>query len=342
MINHVNSVFVCNDKAATLAVKTDLEGFATKAEAEALKGKLIMFDVDKNDTTIDATTRRFKIGSFDGTYSQIVKGDDATVKFVPNVRWSNLIQAKDIMTVSQLTYKENTQDEVSIDFTGLMAKAPFNGGNVSVTLRIQYKDMPTRYRQWSESYNYLIGGDESDEDVAKKFAAMINKEHKRQRVYASAEAGKLTLKGMEYDDPKIYDQGYDNMVRFNAVIYYANPQADGITFHNKYELPVVIEKKAGERYAADSVIVRTREIEAWDYMGVLHRDKWYDPTPVVMSNLSVNYDALTIEFENEYHAADDIRRHTKESVEIYMQTGGTVLNGIKAAVEAAAGQTSAE
>lgn len=330
MINHVNTVLVSNDKSLALLSTADTlkTGLATAAAVKALKGQLVTLDVDSNALTITDATKRFKIGMLDGT-SYAKDG-----KYVPNVRWSNIIQTSAIMSVNAGEFKANTPEQVDIDFTGVMAKAPFSEGNVSMTLRIQYKDMPTRYRQWSESYNYLIEGTESDAELAEAFAKMINKEVRRQRVSAVASEGKLTLKGLEYDDPKVFDQGYDNMVRFNAVVYYANPQADGITFHNKYQVPFTneIKKTEGERYAADAVIVRTREIEAWDYMGVLHRCCWYDPTPAVETDLSKQYDYLVIEFENEYHAADDIRRHTKEAVEIYAETGSTGLAAIKTAL----------
>lgn len=336
MINHVNTVLVSSDKSLELLASADTlkTGLDTAAAVKALKGQLVTLNVDNNTLDIK-TAKRFKLGMLDGTYYKNKKG-----KFVPNVHWSNIIQSSAVMSIADDKWAtdKTSQEKVVITFTGVMAKAPFSEGNVSMTLRIQYKDMPTRYRQWSESYNLLLDGSiENDTDLAQAFADMINKEEKRQRVYASASEGVLTLEGMEYDDPKIYDQGYDNMVRFNAVVYYANPQADGITFHNKYQVPFDTEivKTEGKRYAADAAIVRTREIEAWDYSGVLHRCCWYDPTPEVHTDLSKNYDYLVIEFENEYHAADDIRRHTKEAVEIYAENGNATLATIKSDIEAA-------
>lgn len=334
MINHVNTVLVSSNKALELLsdAATLKTGLATAAAVKALKGQLVTLDVDSNALSISATTKRFKIGMLDGTY---YKKDG---KFVPNVRWSNIIQSGAVMSIAEGKYKANTPEKVVITFTGVMAQAPFSDGNVSMTLRIQYKDMPTRYRQWSESYNLLLDSSiTTDAELAEAFAKMINKEEKRQRVTATASEGVLTLEGMEYDDPKLYDQGYDNMVRFNTVVYYANPQADGIMFHNKYQVPFTtpIQKTEGERYAADAAIVRTREIEAWDYSGVLHRCCWYDPTPEVMTDMSKEYDYLVVEFENEYHAADDIRRHTKEAVEIYAENGNTTLSTIKTNIESA-------
>lgn len=340
MINHVNTVLVSNKNLA-LAGANDLQGYTKQSEVAQHRGQFIVFDPDQNVYDVTADTRRFKIGMFDGTSYTKFNEKSGETKYVPNVRWSNMIQINDVMSINSLTYADNKNEKVTIDFNGVMAKAPFADGNVSITLRIQYKDMPTRYRQWSESYNYLNDGTESDSDLATAFAKLINKEHKRQRVFATVEGTVLTLEGMPYDDPKIYDQGYENTVRFNAVMYYANPQADGITFHNKYTMPVTVKKEEAERYPADSIIVRTREIEAWDYMGVLHRCCWFDPTPAVLTNLENQYGGLTIEFENEYHAADDIRRHTKETVEIYASNDGAavapdeIAGGLKAKIEAA-------
>lgn len=335
MINHVNTVLVSNNTNALEENGEALKGFKTKEEAIAKRGNYIVFDPDNNAYTISENTRQFKIGMFDGTY--YVKYDKNGTAYVPNVRWSNTIQLSAIQSINVLKYAKNKDEKVTIDFTDVADKLP---QGASVTLRIQYKDMPTRYRQWSESYNYLMDNTEDDAKLASVFAELINKEHKRQRVFAEIDENdskKLVLTGMPYDDPKIYDQGYENTVRFNVVMYYANPQADGITFHNKYSIPFKnpIKKEEAERYPADSVIVRTREIEAWDYMGVLHRCCWFDPTPKVMTDLENQYDGLIIEFENEYHAADDIRRHTKETVELYATTKNAALTAIKTGIETA-------
>jgi hypothetical protein len=52
------------------------------------------------------------------------------------------------------------------------------------------------------------------------------------------------------------------------------------------------------------------------------------------TQLNGQYDAITLEFENMYRAADDIQRKTKQTLEIYGTTGnlGTVNSIIEAFV----------
>ena len=66
------------------------------------------------------------------------------------------------------------------------------------------------------------------------------------------------------------------------------------------------------------------------------------------TDLTAQYDAITLEFENMYRAADDIQRKTKQTLEIYGKTGQ--LSGLQAILSsfvsgtsssADAGQTSA-
>ena len=50
------------------------------------------------------------------------------------------------------------------------------------------------------------------------------------------------------------------------------------------------------------------------------------------TDLSAQYDALTLEFENMYRTADDLQRRTKQTLEIYGLTGQ--LTSLKAILEA--------
>ena len=55
------------------------------------------------------------------------------------------------------------------------------------------------------------------------------------------------------------------------------------------------------------------------YQGILNRGEgtWPIIKPEMETELGGQYDAITLEFENMYRAADDIQRKTKQTLEIY-------------------------
>ena len=65
------------------------------------------------------------------------------------------------------------------------------------------------------------------------------------------------------------------------------------------------------------------------YLGILNRGEgtWPIIKPDMETDLSNHYDAITLEFENMYRAADDIQRKTKQVLEVYGTTGQ--LAGLK-------------
>ena len=68
------------------------------------------------------------------------------------------------------------------------------------------------------------------------------------------------------------------------------------------------------------------------YQGILNRGEgtWPIIKPTMVTDLTKHYNALTLEFENMYRAADDIQRKTKQTLEIY----GVSTSGIKAVLDA--------
>ena len=70
------------------------------------------------------------------------------------------------------------------------------------------------------------------------------------------------------------------------------------------------------------------------YLGILNRGEgtWPIIKPAMETDLSAQYDALTLEFENMYRAADDIQRKTKQTLEVYGLTGQ--LTGLKTILDA--------
>ena len=336
MITYVNSVLVSNKNGETLATAEELKGKAKKEDLKPLVGKFVFMNCDpaKQDGTaiedvykMDAAADRFKIGVV--TSDSFQKVDKlGNVTFVPVVKWSNIINVADIKSVTKLDYKEDSEDEITIDFSDIAPETLdlLAQGGCPVVLRLTFKDMPMRYRKWTESYSYVTKVGDTVQEIMAGLVKDIIRAPKRQRVYAKINGQKLVLTQMKYDDDEsnrtenVYMKG-----RFDANMYWMNPAAPGWASNNKYDLGVVFSKKEGVTYPATAKLVRDRERATFDYQGVLHRCCWYDPQPAMVTNLDNKYDGITIEFENQYRTADDLWRRTKQTVEIYASNNGDAM-----------------
>ena len=327
MITYVNTVFVSNTNNPAVI------------EASALKGA--------SDTTLAENVGKFVFEKKDGLFriglvkDGVLRVHGAKTKTYANiVKWSNWIDKNYIKSAKFMladAYKKNTElaeeDTVTINFTNCFKKTvnksileidpnEFAQGNRRIVVRLTFKDMPTRFRKWTESYEYVTKPGDKAKEISEAFAAMINDQYKRARVDAVAADGVLTLTAMPYDEDNSVDTiNVANKVRFTANVYYTNPQAAGFASKNKYfPIGLTIGKKEGYNDPMSAKNVRDREAQAMGYEGILNRDCCTSPVikPAMTTNLSKKYDGITIEFENKYRAADDIQRHTKQSIEIYV------------------------
>ena len=333
MVTFVSKVFVSNENNSALA--TD--------PASIKKGQFIVYDVDAAKYTIDADTKRFKIGVGSGKSVKDHKGVSH-----PEIKWSNIIQADDIRSINVLAYKADTEEAVKIDFTKINAavlKLLAVGGK-RIIVRLTFKDLPTRFRKWTESYEYVTLPGDTAATISKNIADLINKQWKRARVVATDAAGVITLTAMPYDDDDSVDTlNVANKVRFNANVYYTDPAAEGWESLNKhYPTGVTIEKTPGTQYAASAKLVRDREAWSMGYDGILNRGEgtWPIIKPAMETKLDGQYNAINIEFENAYRAADDIVRKTKQNVEIYTTGATSIITDLIAKIgtpEAASART---
>ena len=326
MITYVNTVFVSNTNNPAV-----IEGTKTLKGAETnVAGNIGKFVFEKNEKNSD----EFRIGFVkDG----VLRVHGAKTETYANViKWSNWIDKNYIKSATFMladAYKKNTklaeEDTITIDFTGCDDNDPneFAHGNRRIVVRLTFKDMPTRFRKWTESYEYVTKPGDKAEQIANAFAAIITDQYKRARVDAKASAGVLTLTAMPYDDDNSVDTiNVANKVRFNANVYYTNPQAAGFASENKYfPTGLTINKKEGYNDPMSAKNVRDREAQAMGYEGILNRGccTWPIIKPVMATDLSKKYDGITIEFETKYRAADDIQRHTKQTIEIYVPAAET-------------------
>lgn len=323
MITYVNTVLVSN--VGTFA--TSIDGIN--------KGQFIVYDPDNGTYTLSADTDRFKIGIATGKTSKQVNPSTGATTDVPEIKWSNIIKVADIKSITPHTNGGDTEDSIVIDFskinTALITNTLSKAGK-RIIVRLTFKDLPTRFRKWTESYEYVTAEGDTATTIATNIANMINREYKRARVNATAAAGKLTLTAMTYDDDNSVDSiNWYNKVRFNANVYYTDPAAEGWESLNKhYPTGLTIEKTPGKTDTASAKLVRDREAQAMGYEGILNRGEgtWPIIKPAMETDLSKTYNSVTIEFENMYRTADDLFRKTKQAVEIYTTGATSVITNV--------------
>jgi len=324
MITYVNTVLVGTGQSAII---NDISTANSLKYNAANVGKLIVVDAETG-TAITANSNKMKIGMVTSKKYTNQNGSYHIIK------WSNPIQKDAIKSYNTGVYAADSQEQIVIDFNKGSHLTELAKGNKRVILRLTFKDLPTKYRKWSESYEYVtIAGDDATK-IAEGLKKTIDKNYKRARIVAVAAAGKLTLTAMPYDDDDMVDSiSWDNTVRFNANVWYTDPQAAGFASKNKYALGCEIVKTPGKKYQASAKIVRDREAMGMGYLGILNRGEctWPIIKPDMNVKLDGNYDYTIIEFENMYRTADDLQRRTKECVEIYEITGK--LNAAKTAIE---------
>lgn len=338
MITYVNTVLVGTGAgvcAAKPTAPTDKNTPSTDA------GKFIMMNMDgvaeSNLYTVDTNTKKFRIG-FITNKNVAHRTKDGDVTYVPVIKWSNTIKRDDIISMVKQAHFNNSEDTVTIDFSKVNAAiiSEFAKGERRIVIRITFKDMPTRYRKWTESYEYITKPGDTADTIAEAIKKQINVQYKRARVYATAAAGVVTLKAMAYDDDNMNDSlNWANKVRFSVNAYYTDPTAPAFASKNKYSITgLEIKKIPGKWCTTDAKLVRDREAQAMGYQGILNRGEgtWPVIKPDMVTDITKNYDGITIMFENHYHAADDQIRRTKECVEIYGVTGSNDLEAIETAL----------
>lgn len=336
MVNYVNTVLISN-LATGAVLDAAPAAAASMSAASADAGKFIVMNCDPDVASgklYDVTAANagdintIKVGIVTKK-NMALRQPNGTTIYQPIIKWSNEIKAADIKSYNALTYAADTEDTITIDFSSLdstLESTVFAEGGKRIIVRLTFKDMPHRYRKWTESYEYVTEIGDTKTTIAANIADLINKEWKRARVVADkSTANKVILTALPYDDDDSVDSiSPANKVRFNANVYYTDPAADGWESLNKhFPKGVVITKVPGKTYPASAKLVRDRESWAMGYLGILNRGEgtWPIIKPAMETDLSAQYDALTLEFENMYRAADDIQRKTKQTLEVYGLTG---------------------
>ena len=354
MITYVNTVLVGTGVGNVLTAAPSAN--ATKSSVTTHVGKYVVENV--------GDTSKFRVGLVTGaSYS---KG-----MYYPTIKWSNDIKVADIKSFTFTEYAADTEDAVYIDLSGATASA-LQGNRLVV--RITYKDLPTRFRKWTESYEIEVGASATLAQIAKAIADKINSEDKRARVTATVGAINTTsasnngalpdskyyhidsnwgtssattgaviqLVAMPYDDDDTVDSiSPANKVRFTVNSWFTKPAAAGFASKNKYSVDgAKIIKVPGKFFTGSAKLVRDAEAQAMGYQGILNRGEgtWPIIKPGMNVDLNGTYDVLTLEFENEYRAADDIFRKTKQTLQVFEKSNATktidASQGLQSAIQA--------
>ena len=334
MITYVNTVLVSS--LATGAVLSAAPATAASMSTpSADAGKFILMNCDSDvaaNKIYEVTAQNaggiksIKVGIVTKKNAVLHK-PNGSVEYHPIIKWSNVIKAEDIKSFNTLTYAADTEDAITIDFDGLDANLlqKFAEGGKRIIVRLTFKDLPTRFRKWTESYEYVTKVGDTKATIASNIANDINSQWKRARVSAAASGNAVVITALPYDDDDSNKTiNWAAKVRFNANVYYTDPAADGWESLNKhFPTGITITKVPGVQYAASAKLVRDRENQALGYEGILNRGEgtWPIIEPAPEADITAHYDAITLEFENMYRAADDIFRKTKQTVEVYGITG---------------------
>lgn len=361
MITYVNTVFVSNLTSGNLiGTKTDYDAISTSDA-----GKFVIITVDPKNSS-DASPyypvintsnasyyERIKIGMITDKVMKKVDYKTGATTDVPVIKWSNVISADSIKSITARNYEDDTEDTAYINFANLDQDTlnKYDDGGKRIIVRLTFKDMPHKLRKWTESYEYTTKAGDTAATIATGITNMINKEWKRARVtvsqgnynastkaFTAANNGTaVKIEALKYDDDNSVDSlSWANKVRFNVNIYWTDPEANGWEANNKhFPKGVTIDKVPGKTYIASAKLVRDREAQAMGYLGILNHGEgtWPIIQPAMTVNLANKYCATTIEFERMYRAADDHQRTTKETVELYTactldpETGAISANG---------------
>lgn len=322
MLQHVNTVLIA---------KTIAEG----TNANALKkGDVALFNELKQIVTAEtaAKAKELYIGVCEGketVYNAEGEGTEVSV-----IRYSMPIQkgSNPHMVISE--FEAKAEDSIVITATNV---APEIGHRY--VLRLVYNDIHEAPGQFTHTYE-VIAKTTAAADLMAAFAKKINK-HKEARVVATVEGAVLTIEAKEipYNEGITLDALY-SQVSVDAFMWTTIPS--GLLSNVMYPIAnLTIAKTQGTPGKGNAYIVRDRENAALGYRGITHRANGVYPyiAPEFKSDLSAQYDTVTIEWDNKYLSDDNqYIKTTPLATELYVVAGsvaGSVIEtGLKAFIGA--------
>lgn len=326
MLQKVNTVLIAKIAPASFSTADTLED-----------GAIALFDENKKiltSTALAAAAKSIYVGVCEGkedVYDQ--KGVKSTKSVI---RFSMPIQKGSNPTLVVTYFVAKAEDKIVITATNV---APEVGHRY--VLRLVYNDIYEAPGQFTHTYE-VIAKTTTPKDLVDAFVKKINK-HKEARVTASASAAVLTLTAKEipYNEGITLDHGY-TQVSVEAFMQTTIPS--GLLSNVMYPISnLTIAKTQGTPGKGNAYIVRDRENAAMGYRGITHRANGIYPyiAPEFRSDLSAEYDTITMEWDNKYLSDDNqYIKTTPLAVEMYIvkdqiKTNKLFVNMIKSFISGA-------
>lgn len=304
MLQKVNTVLIA---------KTAPASFST---AEALNdGDIALFDENRKILT-DAE----KAGAAKAIYVGVCEGKEDVYNLEGSketksiIRFSMPIQKNANINVVYSKFVAKVEDKIVITATSVTPEVGHR-----YVLRLVYNDIYEHPGQFTHTYE-VIAKTTNAEDLITSFKNKINK-HKEARVVAESSAAVLTLtaKEMPYNEGIMLDTNY-SQVSVEAFMWTTIPS--GLLSNVMYPISgLTIAKTQGTPGKGNAKIVRDRENAAFGYRGITHRANGIYPyiAPEFRSDLSAEYDTISIEWDNKYLSDDNqYIKTTPLAAEIYV------------------------
>ena len=230
-------------------------------------------------------------------------------------------------------FVEKAEDKIVITATNVTPEVGHR-----YVLRLVYNDIHEAPGQFTHTYE-VIAKTTNPEDLIEAFVSKINR-HKQARVVASNTASVLTLTAKEipYNQGVTTDAGY-SQVSVDAFMWTTIPS--GLLSNVMYPISnLTIAKTQGTPGRGNAYIVRDRENWNLGYEGIQYRANAIYPyiAPEFRSDLSAEYDTITMEWDNLYLSNDNqYIKTTPLSAEMYIvkdqiTTNASFVNMLKSFV----------
>lgn len=312
MLNRVNTVLIAKTIPASFS------------NADALAdGAIALFDENKKVLTsaeLAAAAKSIYVGVCEGKEEVYEPKGTKSPKSV--IRFSMPIQKGSNPTLVVTPFAAKTEDKIVIDATNVVPEVGHR-----YVLRLVYNDIYEAPGQFTHTYE-VIAKTAAPGDLVNAFVKKINK-HKEARVTASANAAVLTLTAKEipYNEGITLNHGY-TQVSVDASMGTTIPS--GLLSNVMYPISnLKVTKTQGTPGKGNAYIVRDREDAAMGYRGITHRANGIYPyiAPEYRSDLSAEYDTITMEWDNKYLSDDNqYIKTTPLAVEMYIVKGQIETN----------------
>lgn len=304
MLQHVNKVLIAKTAPASY---TTVDALVDGDIALFNENKVIV----KSATDAEAATALY-IGVCVG--KEDVYDQEGTKSTKSVINYSMPIQKGSKPSMVFTEFVDKAEDKVVITATNVTPEVGHR-----YVLRIVYNDIHEAPGQFTHTYE-VIAKTTNATDLITSFKNKINN-HKQARVVATSSDAVLTLTAKEipYNQGITLDAGYCQ-VSMDVFMWKTIPS--GLLSNVMYPISnLTIAKTQGTPGRGNAYIVRDRENWNLGYEGIQYRANAIYPyiAPEFRSDLSAEYDTLTLEWDNLYLSNDNqYIKTTPLSAEIYV------------------------